>query len=414
MPNFISSLIILVAALIGITGDYVPNQLLNLGLLITLAYLLSLVMRFFKLPTVLGYILAGAVAGHNGLGLLHEKFLSSMSFIEGLATMLLVSSVVRYMLKGQTTVGFSKYFASGAISSLITLLLTTMLLLTTGFITPLPIPIKIKIIVGLFAATFSPLMSYAYTVKNKPSQHYIQTAFGGYITAIILWGILMPFCGPAHPDRIKLAAMPAVISITSTMAGFAWSLIVEKLLYYKSRGFERFFPFVSMFLIYPCCSEIGLDYLFIALGTGVYYGIISEQAGTLEQTEKASLIVFSFFGINLSLESVLLIGIAGWKLVVLIVLCMVFSRIITLKLSLNLIFSKPGSHLPTFFLIPYGPMTVIVLQRFLSGINTGLYVEFDKFEIYSLFTTSMILTIIIVSVTNLIIGKMKKIQATQS
>jgi len=69
MLNIISFLIIILASLIGIKGGYIPNQLLNLGLLIVFAYIFSLIARFFRLPPVFGYIFAGIIAGNKGLGL---------------------------------------------------------------------------------------------------------------------------------------------------------------------------------------------------------------------------------------------------------------------------------------------------------------------------------------------------------
>lgn len=403
MPNIISLLIIIIALLAGVKSDYVSNPLLSFGLLIVLAYLFANMMRFFRLPGFTGYILAGILAGPNGLGFFHDNFPDSMSLIEGLCIMLIVSNAAGFMLKGKSPALFSKYFFSGVLSSLGTMLLTI------GFLAPVSMPLHVKIILGLFAATFSPLMTFAYTGHDESPGNFTETAFGGFACAIILWGILMPILGQPLPGRIKLVFMPAVIGVTSLLTGFVWAFITEKLLYRKTPGMRYFFPLVVMFLIYPCCREIGLDYLFVAIGVGVYYGIISEKTENITvRTELPALIVFCILGTKLPVIDALLLGNAGWKIVTLLTLVIVFSRIITLKLSMRLFTAKTGPPtLELIHLIPYGPLSVLILMRFLPGFSSVPGWEFDKFRVLSICTTSIILTIIFTSVIQLITDILK-------
>lgn len=410
MPNIISLLIIIIALLAGVKSDYVPNPLLSFGLLIVLAYLFANMMRFFRLPGFLGYILAGILAGPNGLGFFHDNFPDSMSLIEGLCIMLIVSNAAGLMLKGKSPALFSRYFFSGVLSSLGTMLLTT------GFLAPISIPLQVKIILGLFAATFSPLMTFAYAGHDESPGNLTETAFGGFACAIILWGILTPILGQPLPGRIKLVFMPAVISVTSLLTGFVWAFITEKLLYRNTPGMRYFFPLAVMFLIYPFCREIGLDYLFVAVGVGVYFGIISEKTERITvRTELPALIVFCIFGTKLPVIDALLLGNAGWKIATLLTLGIVFSRIITLKLSMRLFTTKTGPPtLKLIHLIPYGPLSVLILMRFLPGFSSVPGGEFDKFRVLSICTTSIILTIILASAIQLITDILKSKKQTNT
>ncbi|MBT4483912.1 MAG: hypothetical protein HOC71_09570 [Candidatus Latescibacteria bacterium] len=390
MSNIISFLVITAASLIGLRGDYAPNQLLNFGLLVVIAYLLSRMMCFLRLPAVIGYILAGILAGHNGLGLLHEMSVSNMALVEGLCVMIILSDAVRFMFEGASLNGFSKYFLSGMISSIGTLILTIVLLL------PFSIPIQMKIALGLFAATFSPLICFSYIEHDDLYPSGAQIAFGGFICAILLWGFMAPLWDQIYPSRIKLAFMPFVISITSILTGFVWVFLFEKLFSQESRSLKHFFPLATMFLIYPLCMEIGLDYLFVAIGAGIYNGLVSEWAkDSSKPAELSVLIVFSFFGTQLSLGEALLLGSTGWGIAALISAGIVFSKIATIKLSTNILFPQPRQHISTVCFIPYGPLALIALRRFLPGFGAGVNGEFDKFSIFSLCTIIIILTIIV-------------------
>lgn len=389
MPHLISFLIICVGLLTGSLGHYVPNPLLHLGILVVMAYLFSRTADFLGLPAFLGYILAGMIAGHDGFGFVHEKFLDNMSLIEGLCVMIIVSHIVRFMLKGTLLPRFFKFFALGIISSLASMLLTIV------FLVPVSIPLQVKIIGGLFASTFSPLLCHFFTEHEESPKPYPAIAFGGFICSLVLWGIMIPFWDTALPHRLKLALMPIIIGITSISVGFAWGFLSEKLFYRKSGILKDLFPLAVMFLIYPCCGEIGLDYLFVAIGVGVYYGIISEQTETMyKNSELVSLIVFGLFGTRLSLTGAVLLDITNWIFVTLLILCIVLTRIITVKLTMKLLGSESVNSISTIYLIPYGPLAVIIIMRFLPGFSNVLEGDYNRYTVSSIMTTSCILSLI--------------------
>lgn len=397
MLNIISFLIIIIASLIGIKNNHIPNQLLNLGLLILIAYILSIMARFYKLPLIFGYILAGILAGYNGLGLVNRSFVGEMSLIEGIFFMILISNAVRYICKEQSPKFFSRYFLIGVLSSLGTFILTL------GFFAPLSIPLEIKIIMGLFSATFSPLMIYSFTENNEIAKPYIQLSFGGYFFAVILWGFLTAFLGPSNPARVKIAFMPIVIAVLSIIAGVVWGYITEKLLYPEAKKLRSLYPLVVMSLAYPLINEFGFDFLFLAFGIGVYNGIFSEHEKTIiERSNFSALIIFGLFGMHLSLDNIFLLGRSNWSLVAILVTFFIFTRIISTRLSLHFIPHETKQFPSIIYFIPCGPMTLILLRRFMPGFEMSLSGEFDLFKMYSILTTSMMLIIMIFLVLYLI------------
>lgn len=398
MLNIISFLIIL-TTMLAVTGSgQETNLLMNLGLLVLTAYLFSLIMRFFRLPSFLGYIYAGVFLGHNGIGFISDKFTGSITLFEGIFIMVLVSSALKFMVKDRSLTLLSKYFVLGIVSSFGTALLII------GFLAPLPIPKQLKIILGLFAATFSPLTIYALTNKNESYHHLLQVAFGGFICAIVLWGATIAFFSPSHPDRVKLAFMSSVIGLTSTAAGFVWGLVTDKLLYQKSRTYLNLFPITIMFLAYPVFKDFGFDYLFVAIGVGIYFGMISEckEIG-VESTELFSIVIFSFFGASLgtslSVKNVFLLGTSGWSLVIFLTLILIFARFITVKFFMRIFSLEKTNPFVMLNIITGGPLTLIVLRKFIPGFNSGLTSE-DLSLAFTICATSMLITVIITTITH--------------
>ena len=158
-----------------------------------------------------------------------------------------------------------------------------------------------------------------------------------------------------------------------------------------------------MFLIYPLTNELGFDFLFLAFGIGVYNGIFSEREKTIiERSDFSALIIFGLFGMYLSLDDFFLLGSSNWSLVAILTTFLIFTRIISTRLSLHFI-SNDTKQLPSIiYFIPSGPMTLILLRRFIPGFEMSLSGEIDLLKMYSILTTSMMLIIMIFLILYLI------------
>jgi len=406
MLNFISFLIIIIASVFCIKSNIIPNQLLGLGSLILIAYILSLMAVFLKLPPVAGYILAGIIAGYNGLGLVSSTFVKEMTLIESIAIMIFISNAIRFVFKEQSK-PFSKYFTIGAISSLLTFILAL------GFFAPLTIPLQAKIIMGLFCATFSPLMVYALSQNNTSVKPYIQLSLGGYFIALLFWGILTAYIGFSTTGKIKLALMPFFISLTSTIAGFIWGYTAEKLLYNGSNKLKSLYPLAVMFFAFPLIDVLGFDFLFLAVGIGMYNGIYSErEKSIIENSNVSALIIFGLFGMHMSLDNAIVLGNTNWSLVAILISFYICSRIISTLITLHFIPHKPEKLPSIIHMIPCGPMALILLQRFIPGFNTSLTGETDTAAIYAVLTTSIMIIYIVFSITYVLLMPFKETVST--
>ena len=110
MLNIIGFLLILVVTMLRMKSGYASNPLLDMGLLLLTGHILSVLMKYFRLPAVFGYILAGIMAGNNGLGFLSEKFVKDMTFVENISLMLVISITVKHLIHAHTLKNCIKNF----------------------------------------------------------------------------------------------------------------------------------------------------------------------------------------------------------------------------------------------------------------------------------------------------------------
>ena len=272
MLNIIGFLLILILTMLRIKSGYESNPLLDMGLLLLTGYIFSLLMKYFRLPAVFGYIIAGIVVGNSGLGFLSEKFVTDMNFVENIFLMLVISITVKCLINNLTLKNILKNFSAGALTA------SAVFILTTGFIAPLPfLPVTQKIVFGLFASILSPLILHYSMDENTFDESSLQTAFGGLVTTIIIWGIASAAAATHYPGRIWLAFMPVIVGITSCAAGFIWAYTADKLIYRFSEKSRSLYPVAVLFLIYPLINIFGFDILFLAAGIGLYNGLIGTR-----------------------------------------------------------------------------------------------------------------------------------------
>ncbi len=387
MLNFVGLLIILIISFVGIKSGYEPNHLFHAGLVILTAYILALPANYFKLPKVIGYIFAGVFAGYYGLGLVSETFVESLTFIANLFFMILISSAAAYMCKHRPPRFFVKYFLAGIAASAGTFLLTL------GFFAPFEISSEIRIVMGIFCATSSPVAIYALTEKQKFSAHFVQFSFGGFFFAMLLWSFFTVFMGGPDHGGLKLAFMPVVITVTSIIAGIVWGFAAEKTFYHTMNAKRSLFPLATVFLAYPFIGIFGLDFIFIAFGIGIYNGVFSERKETLiEGTDLSALVVFALFGMHLSLEDAYMLGNANWRLVSVLVSFFIFSRLISARISLHF-FTREGIPLSSMvYFIPGGPLILIMLRIFLPGFDLPSEGDVTVSSLYAILKISLLIS----------------------
>ncbi|MFC1542097.1 cation:proton antiporter, partial [Candidatus Latescibacterota bacterium] len=358
-----------------------------------MAYILSLMADSFRIPKVLGYIIAGIIAGYNGFGLVNSTFIENIYFIESLFFMILISSLTRHICKGQTLKLFSKHFLTGVIASVGTFVLSL------GFFAPLSISIEIRIIMCLFCATFSPVIMYALTENDDKGKSYVQFSFGGLFFALLFWSFFAVFMGSPEHEGLRMAFMPAVITFSSIIAGIVWGFFAEKILNTKRVNVQSIYPLAVVFLSYPFISIFGLDFIFIAFGIGIYNGVFSERDVTIiEKSHFSTLIIFALFGMHLSLEDAYLLGDANWKLVAVLVSFYIFSRLISTRISMHFISHEKVEFPSMIYFIPGGPMTLVLLRIFLPGFNIPRSDDITISTMFSILMVSMMIIYLIYSI----------------
>ncbi|MBN1291993.1 MAG: cation:proton antiporter [Candidatus Latescibacteria bacterium] len=399
MLNLISFLLMVMITIIRIRSGYESNPLLDAGLLILLGYTLSLLMKYFGLPGVFGYVFAGIAAGDNGLGFISETFVENIVFVEIIVVMLAVSVMTKKVFSNLPNNEYMKNLIIGTITS------TAAFALTIGFIAPLQLQTGSKIVCGLFASVFSPLIMFAAQDNKSSNDSALQIAFGGMITAIIFWGVVTAYAHPENPDRVKLAFMPVILGATSAIAGFVWAYVTEKLIYDNSPGIRNIYPLAIIFLIYPLINFYGLDVLLLAIGIGLYNGVISNREQSfIENSQIPMIIVFTIFGTRLSMEKMVALGNPGWMFAIILTIFLLFTKTITILISRK-VFSLPSLSFPGLSMfVPYGPLSILIMGRFLPKLRVLLKGEISGSSLYSVFILSIVITIIISIFLNILVN----------
>ena len=142
-----------------------------------------------------------------------------------------------------------------------------------------------------------------------------------------MWGIATAVYIPHVPDRIKIRFMPVVIGVSSVVAGFVWGFIAEKMIFRPSPKTRNLHSLASMLLLYPLIKIAGFDFIFLAIGFGIYNGLVSERTDDeIDDSSYYLLIVFTLFGTKLSIGDAVLLGKSGWIASVIIAAAIIFVR----------------------------------------------------------------------------------------
>jgi len=365
VPNLIGFLLFISALLVGEMSDAVANPLIHLVFLVLFASFLTLAMRPLRLPTFIPAVLAGLVVGRGCLDLVHERFHDNMALIDGFFIMLVVAGISSTVTVKTKPVDLVRNILAGLLMSLSACGLSALLFIPTG------LPFRSTVVFSLVAALFAPVSVFALTEQLPARDGFTLRAFGAFFGAVVLCGIAVTYIGPGGEPSIRIALMPLVLGCTSIIAGMAWGFLSDKLLFSGRRESNAFAPFVILFLLYPCCEAVGLDFPFAAAGVGLYFGLLAERSGLIILDSRIPrLIVFGFFGITLSREDVLVPFLTDWKSVLLATGIVIGARYLSSLAVDRIVFraNNQGFARP-LSLAWYGPLTVVAVERFVPAIS---------------------------------------------
>lgn len=390
MPNLIAALVVFLALFTGIKTDFPVNPLLGMGILITIGYLFSLIAKHAGIPRPFGYIFAGLIAGPNGLGFLSGHFTDGMVLIESIAIMLLTIKAAEAAFN-HTTIPLMSRHAAIAITSLILVAVLVM-----GFLSPVGLSLEILIIFSLFSIMLSPLISGISADDSPASGSTILMAFFSFTLSVVIWGAALPFLAGQTHQAAKFMSMPLIIGATSVFAGFAWGFAGEKVFLYTRSTASGFLPLIEVFLLFPLIRIAGFDMPFAAAGIGMYYGLISEKRTSIGTTGAitSEMIVYGLLGIKLPLFTSLLMPLPLWKIASLLSFAVIFSRYAVFKIIPRILGDPATQDLKAVNLIPYGPLSFIILMRFMNALPAGVYGVFGKDATINVLTTAMLVTLV--------------------
>lgn len=388
MPNIIGFLIVAVAVIAGMKSGMAFNPLLEAGIVAVTGYILSTGANNKHISAIFGFIAAGMLFGSDCLGLVDARFIDTAAVLERLCMMLLTAQTVRYAVSGSSPGMFVRRFGTGAVAALATAVLTA------GFIAPLPLPVNIKVASALFAATLSPVTVHSLRDADPVTGDRAAVASGGFVAAVVLWGVATSFFGPSGTDKLRIAAMPVILGLTSLAAGFAWEYAGDTVFRYKSTGTDTLQRLTLVFLILPCARIFGLDYIFLAAGMGAYSGMMKERPSEDNRLDLfAGIVVFGMFGLKLPVAKTLLFGAEAWTFVLVLAAAVLFTRTVTISLASRFVARKAERWTNVRFLTISGPCAMILIERFIPGFGIEHAGKYDIPGIIAMFAAVMSITV---------------------
>ncbi len=359
MADLVSLLVLLLISLACMKSSTAPNNLLDFGILLLAGYLFGVIAKRFRIPPAAGYVLAGIIISPHGLGFLNESFQGNFTLIESIFFMLLISKLFRSSGSQESASNLLKHIAGGAGTVLLTVTGAFLLLSLTN------LALSLKIMFSLFAGSFSPLMAEALDRSLKKWSPALPFTLGAYITAFVLWSV---FAGYYHHPEVwwpRMAILPVVVALTSTVAGIVWCFAVEKILYRTNLPAHSLFPLASLLLLYPFVQMGSLDIIFTGIGVGIYNSIFSDRKPTaLEQSDISGLIIFTLFGTRLALDDAVLLSAQAWMIAGILTAVIAATRGISVLLAGRVLTSGNAARQRLASLFAYGPMSLMFIHRF--------------------------------------------------
>jgi Kef-type K+ transport system membrane component KefB len=373
--NIISFLLIVLASLICEESTGIANQLLNTGVLLLSAYILSQASILLRLPAISGYIAAGIILGNEGFGFFSSAFTEDMTLVESIFFMLILSVIVQSSCR---TLSKKDWFGSAGTGVLATVVTTGC---SYAVLLLLPLTWRERVLYSLFAASFCPVM---YSSLHQQDNQRKQNAFvlGAFAAVFVLWIIGASLASMLPVSRVRLMATPLAISLTSAIAGIVWGLVAEKSFYRPSNLARTIFPLAMLVIAYPLIRMGNLDTIFFASGIGIYNGLFGDRPlSPIESSLISPLIVFTLFGARLSIENCFMLGREGWLIAGVLLATVMITRSAISAIAGRLLADKTSSDDSPFFgLILFGPLSYLMVERFgpaFSGTGDSLTKSFN-------------------------------------
>ncbi len=391
MPNLISTLLLLIVLFYGNMFSFATNPLMNFGLLMIGAHLLGMLAEKCRLSPVAGFTLAGVLAGHGMLGAFNPAFPKFMTIIEALALMFLLSvTLQKYLVKiFDLKIAFSKNILSGALAPLFTGALAFVIFFITG------IPWKPAVILSLFAGTYSPLGAED-QIRNDRNIPLIPTVFTAFLAVVFLWGFAVTSAEPELPNRLRMAFLPLISTLTSLCAGFAWVFLIDRFILSRYTTRSPWYAITAFALIYPCFNLFGFDFIMLACGAGFYYGLMSDHDYFSESDTKIpSMIVFALFGAKLQVSDLFLLDRTTWIITWISVLITLLLRPLAPWFMQKLLRNESLPIDSYYRLATHGPLSLLLLYRFLPGFALLAYGDGSFLSIKAITTATVIISLLI-------------------
>ena len=277
-------------------------------------YGLSRVTRKFRLPDVVGYILAGIMVGPYVLNLAPATIIGGMDFLADIALALVAFSASEFFkLRTLKQNGWSVVFITFVESYFTSALIFVVLFLVLG------LKLSFSLVLGALAAATAPASTLMTIRQTKAKGDFVNTLLQVValddLTGLLLYSVAISLAVRAAQGQVSLASIfkPLLISLLVMLIGAGFGFLMKLLMPPSGQKDNRLIIAISMlFSFCGICTIMGASPLLGCMSMGTVYINLTEDDKLFKQLNYFSppilLLFFVHSGASFRLDTLVQAG----------------------------------------------------------------------------------------------------------
>lgn len=291
--------------------------LISLSIMLLSGFLITRITKFFKLPNVSGYIIAGVIIGPNILKLVPQNVLSNMSFISDIALSFIAFGVGSFFRKEIIRKTGTKVIVITILEALLSGILITLFI---HFVFKLSW--NFCLVLGAIATATAPASTTMtikqYNAKGDFVDILLQVVALDDVVCLLAFSIVIAFVNLSHSKNVNILSLllPIIFNIIVLILGVILGILLKKLLNPKRSDENRLIIVITMLLgLSGICSALSVSPLLACMVFGATYINITYDVELYEQLDHFTPPILSLFfivsGMNLDISVMKTVGMIG-------------------------------------------------------------------------------------------------------
>lgn len=280
-------------------------------------FLFTRITKFFRLPNVSGYIIAGVLIGPHALNIIPLDTVNSISFISDIALAFIAFGVGKFFKSETLKKTGKKVFTITFCESLIAGVFVTLLM---NFV--FKMGWNFSLLLGAIATATAPASTVMtikqYNAKGEFVDTLLQVVVLDDVVCILIFSIATAILSSINFEKVSIyqVILPILYNIAAIILGAVFGIILSKLLTEK-RSYDNRLILVITILLSICaiCSIVNISPLLSCMVFSAVYVNMTNDLNIYNQVDNFTPPIMSMFfivsGMNLDVHMLSTAGIIG-------------------------------------------------------------------------------------------------------